>query len=580
GDQQGYEAGLQAFIKEFPDRSKYRYQLLDFYRGLGRLDDEERLLRELVAADPENQPIKVRLATRLVRKGDTAGAEQLLKDNLARYPDSAELRIALGDFYRATKRSAEAMATYRQVAAQWADTTPEGLQARNRIVAQHAVGGDIQQARADIDAILKAAPDNSEALLSRATFAFLDRKYDDAIADLRTVLRREQSSDAALLLARSYVGAGDLVVAKDTYRTLLDRDPGNALAARELAVLLSDQGDAAAASEILRSFLAIKPGDAEASAALVQNLLVSRDMAAAEAEANRAIERAAGTALAEQQLGQVLQAKGDNTQALARYRAILDKDPTQIAALEGLVAILLESNRAAEAVDYLKRYPTENAETSLLLGKAYVSQGNIEAARAVHEASIRQAPKDARPYIALAALAPTYSADQLAALERGWKAVPGNLTIGAFLGSLLERKGKVASAISVYERVIAENPGAPLATNNLASLLLDQGKDKASLARALKLAKTLEKSADPIMLDTLGWAYFRNDDVANAVRTLERAVAADGNSGLLQYHLGKAYAAAGNTVSARQHLKLALEKGGDEAAFAADARAVLGTLGS
>ena len=64
------------------------------------------------------------------------------------------------------------------------------------------------------------------------------------------------------------------------------------------------------------------------------------------------------------------------------------------------------------------------------------------------------------------------------------------------------------------------------------------------------------------------------------MRTLERAVAADGSNGLLQYHLGKAYAAAGNPVSARQHLTLALEKGGDQADFADDARVALGKLGS
>ncbi len=138
------------------------------------------------------------------------------------------LQIALGDFYRYAGRSPEAMAAYREAAQKWAETTPEGLQARNRIVAQHTVDGNITQARAEIDAVLKAAPDNADALLSRATFAFLERKYDDAIADLRTVLRRQKSAEALLLLARSYVGIGDTVVAKDTYRRLIDDYPDNA----------------------------------------------------------------------------------------------------------------------------------------------------------------------------------------------------------------------------------------------------------------------------------------------------------------------------------------------------------------
>lgn len=580
GDQKAYEESLLALIQQFPDETKYRYQLLDFYSGTGRLEDEERALRALVASDPANHKTKVRLASRLLRNNDLAGAEQLLKDGVAKYPDSAELKLAMGDFYRTTKRSAEAMATYRQAVEKWPDTTPEGLEARNRVVAQHTVDGNIAQARADIDIILKAAPDNREALLSRATFAFLDRKYDDAIADLRTVLRREPSSEAALLLARSYVGAGDLVVAKDTYRTLLDQDPANAAAAKELAVLLSGEGDAAAAAEILRAFVAVRPDDAEASAALVQSLLAQRELAAAEAEAQRGIASGAAGAVGEQQLGLVLQAKGSNAEALARYRAVLEKDPGQLQALEGLTTILLDTGRGAEAIDFLKGYPKENLDANLLMAKAYVRQGDVAAARALHEQAIALAPTDVRAYLALAALAPTDSPEQVAALLRGLKALPGNPTLTVFLGSYYERQGRTDDAIGVYEAAVTSNPGDPMMTNNLAALLLDRGGDKASLARALELAKTLASTGDPVLLDTLGWAYFRNDDFPNAVRTLERAVAVEANNGLLQYHLGKAYAASGNPVSARQHLTLALEKGGDKSDFANDARVALGKLGS
>jgi len=580
GDEKGYEEGLLALIKQAPDETKYRYQLLDYYAARGRQDDEERLLRELVAADPTNHQVKVRLTNRLVRRDDVAGAEQFLKDSIARYPDSAELQLAQGDLFRATKRPKEAMAAYRRVAEQWTDKTPEGLQARNRIVAQHTVDGDIAQARADIDAILEVAPDNSEALLSRATFAFFDRRYDDAVADLRTVLRREPSPATALLLARSYVGAGDLVVAKDTYRSILDQEPGNAEAAKDLAVLLAGQGESEAAAEILQKFVVQRPDDAEASAALVQSLLAQRSMAAAEDEAKRMIARGAGGALAEQQMGQVLQAKGSTTEALARYRAILEKDPQQLPALEGLVGILLDTGRTAEAIDTLKDYPKDNLEAQLMLGKAYARQGDVAAARAVHEAAILKAPADPRGYLALAALEPTDSPAQLAALERGWKAIPGNTTLAVFLGSGLHRQDRIADAIGVYEQALAKNAGDPLVTNNLASLLLEQNKDKASLARALELAKPLADASDPLLLDTLGWAYFSNGDFANAVRTLERAVAVDGNNGLLQFHLGQAYAAAGNPVSARQHLRLALDKGGEQSEFANEARVALGKLGS
>jgi hypothetical protein len=57
-------------------------------------------------------------------------------------------------------------------------------------------------------------------------------------------------------------------------------------------------------------------------------------------------------------------------------------------------------------------------------------------------------------------------------------------------------------------------------------------------------------------------------------------VATDGGNPLLQYHLGKSYVAAGNTVGARQHLNRAIELGGETSAFAADARKTLNALGN
>jgi Flp pilus assembly protein TadD len=179
----------------------------------------------------------------------------------------------------------------------------------------------------------------------------------------------------------------------------------------------------------------------------------------------------------------------------------------------------------------------------------------------------------------MSSLAETDSPEQLAALRRGWKALPGDLTIGVFLASLLERQGTTGEAIQVYDLVLEKSPGNPLVANNLASLLLDHRQDKASLARALELAKPLATSGDPISMDTLGWAYYRNGDYPKAVRDLERAVATEAGNPLLQYHLGKAYVAARNPVGARQHLRRALELGGETSAFAADARTALKALG-
>jgi tetratricopeptide (TPR) repeat protein len=578
GQEEAYERELLARIKDYPDRLTYRYQLYELYGARKRTEDQERVLRELVEVDPKNDLLKLQLANYLVLRKDEAGAEKMLKDALAKNPDSADLQIGLGDFYRYQKRSPEAMAAYRAAADKWADTTAEGQKARNRIVAQHVVDDDIEQAKAGIAAILKVAPDNADALLTRATFNFTERKFDEAIADLRTVLRRQRSAEASLLLARSYVGVGDIVVAKDTYRRILDDYPDNETAAKDLAQLLAAQGDAAATAEILGRFVSAKPDDKEASAALVQSLLAQRDLEAAEAEARRMIARGAGTE-GQQELGRVLLAKGSTADALATYKAVLEKDPNQPQALEGLVNILMATNRADEAISYLERYPKGDVNASVLLGRVYARQGDVAAARQVVEQAVAREPANATPYLALAALEESDSPAQLAVLERGWKASPGNPTLGLFLFSIYDRQGKYDQAIAVCEDVLKVAPNDAVTVNNLASLLLDHRNDKASLARALDLARPLAGTDQAFMLDTLGWAYYRNGQFSEAVRQLERAAAMESGNALFLYHLGKAYAAAGNREGARQYLNQALENA-QGAAFIADARASLAKLGS
>ena len=94
-----------------------------------------------------------------------------------------------------------------------------------------------------------------------------------------------------------------------------------------------------------------------------------------------------------------------------------------------------------------------------------------------------------------------------------------------------------------------------LVVNNLAVLLLDQRSDSESHAKALQLAMRFSKSSHAAVIDTLGWAYYRNDNLDNAIQYLEIAVSMSDGTPSLHYHLGMAYYARQNTETARQQLQ-------------------------
>ena len=125
------------------------------------------------------------------------------------------------------------------------------------------------------------------------------------------------------------------------------------------------------------------------------------------------------------------------------------------------------------------------------------------------------------------------------------------------LAGLQIQRGNNDAAISQYESIVQEQPNSLVAINNLASLLLDNRSDKASLDRAFELSEKLKSSNVPQFQDTWGWAQYKRGDVKGAIATLEPAAASMPNLAAVHYHLGMSYAAAGQTEKAAERFKTA-----------------------
>lgn len=562
GQDELLEDELITMARDFPDEVAYPYALAQFYLEKERVDDAERVLRDIVAADPADADRQITLARFLARNRDNAQAEKSLQAAIVANPEQMRLRLALASLYENSDQLDKAQQTYADVAA--ADPrSDEGLQARNAIVALHLRGEKLDEARQEVAAILKDVPDNPRALLYHAAFQFADQDYDGAIADLRVLLRKEEASEPGLLLlARSYVRSGQAVLAQDTYRRLLAVNPKHPQAPQELAALLASQGDTAEAEDVLRARLDVEPGDAAAAAGLVQTLLAQQDLAGAESEARKLVELNEDNALAQFQLGRVMQAKGSPEEAIAAYKSTLRQNPDATAALQGLVTVYVQNGRADEALAFLKQYEQDNPErmeAKMLEGAVHGGAGQLKAAESAYEAVIAAQPQAVRAYAALAGLRPDDADWQIRQYQRGLEANPGNVELGLLLASRYENSARWEDAITLYEDMLSRNPDNLIAVNNLAALLLDRRTDQASFARALEISQKLKETEQPAFLDTVGWAYYRTGDLGNAVRYLERSVAGAGQVPVLRYHLGMAYAANNNPVGAKQELGEALE---------------------
>jgi tetratricopeptide (TPR) repeat protein len=557
------EQELLQMASAYPRATLYDMALARLYTSQGRVTEAEKRIRALIAREPASLDWRVQLARLLIRQQKPDLAEESLKLAVRENPNSATLKFALADFYVAAKRPPEAAKIYDDMA-KAAPRSDDGLAARNQLVAL-TVGDNPQKARELVGSILADVPTNGAALLYRAAFSIGDKRINEAIADLRTVLVRDPRSERALLLlARCFVINGEHSLAEDTYKNLLGVNPTLIDARRELAKLLSDRGDRKQAETLLREGIEASPADSATSAGLVSTLLAQGDFKGAESEARRLQNAGSQSGLAEYELGAALQSQNEVDPAIAAYKQALEKSPLADQPLSELTRLLLQKQRAAEAEEILQRNLKEHPDhvmARILLGALYRDTKRDDLARKTFRAVIAEHPNVPGAYIGLASMqAPTTPA-YLEVLAAGHANLPADPQIALALGAAYEKRAAYEQAMTVYEKFIAAGGANDFITSNLAALMLDYRHDKASHARALQLVSHFQKTAThPFQLAVLGWAYYRNEQFANAVRVLDRAVAASpAQNPQLRYYLGMAQLKNGDKTAASRELKLAVE---------------------
>ncbi len=546
------------------------------------MDEAEKVMRGVVSQVPDDVNARLGLAQFLAQMRSPEAAEKALEAFVAESPDQLELRAALGRLYEANRKPDAALGVYEELGKRDPKTKP-GLAARVRVAALRISKGELDAGAKLIDAVLVDEPDNADALLIRAGLRVSDKKFDDAIADVRTVLRKEpENTRAMLLMARTHALMNEKVLAKDAYRRLLAMSPNDADAPRELSALEAMDKNIEGAEDVLRARLKVAPDDIDAASRLVNLLGAQKAWGEAEQEARRLATLPDDQGVGQFQLARVLLAQGKKPEAVEAFRKTLEKNPSSTIALEGLVSTLTGMGQAEQAANALRQFRAKNPDdlgARYLEGSVLAREGETVAAGKVFNDIVKAKPDASMVWIALANLERDDPVARIASYKRGLAANPGNAELGMLLGTEYEQAGKFEEAIAHYQELLAANPKVEVAANNLAAMLLDYRSDAASHARALELVKPLESTTNPAVLDTVGWAYYRNKDYPKAVSFLERSVAGAGQVPLLHYHLGMAYLANSNAAGAREELRKAVSLAKQDYPGLVEARAELKKLG-
>ncbi|AGA91777.1 Tfp pilus assembly protein PilF [Thioflavicoccus mobilis 8321] len=586
GDTAGAVSVLRQIIEREPKVLAHRTRLAQYLAAHGDRAAAEQVLRQAVADLPDDDDAKLTLVALIQAQQGAAAATEQLQAFIEAAPDDNALRFALAARRSVAGETEQAEAIYREIIAR-ADGGPDGLRARAKLAALAFAQGRQDEARTLVGEVLDNNPEDADALLVRAALALHgdgeagsdvgpDAEADganafdpqQAIADLRTILRDNPESTAALrLLAMAHQARNEPALAEDALERLIELAPDDPAGYLQLAGLRSRIGDVEGATLALDELLGRDPGSALAQTALARIQQQQPDTDALEETAGLVLKTRPEHPLGHYLSGLVDQRRGELEASVAPLLTALEKNPKAAQPLVALTRSLLGLGRYDDAERHLREALKAGADEIVatnLLGEVYVAAGRPDEARAQYREAIALRPGAPLAYQRLADLqrAAGEADAAVTTLRSGIEATKGSPLLSTALPLALEEAGRVDEAVDAYEGILAANPDADWAANNLAMLLADhRADDPVSLERALTLALRFADSDQPAFLDTLGWVYYRKGEYTRAAELLEQAHSAGEPTPQRQFHLGMTYLALGRAEDAKALLSAAVEAG-------------------
>lgn len=583
GDLAKVAEAYTAIFKLRPADQSYRTQLAELYLKADRLDDAESVLRAGVTAAPDNWEMKRQLVIFLSERRGLDPAEKEIKAYMATDPKNDDLYFWLADLYVKHDAADRAVKLLEQVVEREKMDLP-GLNARTSIAQISFSRGDRALAEKLLAVVLEKDPANRVALFVRAGIAFDLGRYQSAVSDLRTVLHQDSGSRQALqLLAEALLRQGHLDLAIDTLDQLADLDPTNGAVRVRLAQMYHLSGDTKRALSLLEMVTKTEPAYAVGWESTARVAIDVKDWPTAEYATGKLAGLEGQKMTAEFLRGEIQRGNGKFEDAIHIFAQVFAADPNAPLsehALTSLVASYRSLGRLEAATRYIETFDSDNPYVVTLLGEAYQDLKRDDAAAKAFDRAIAAKGHRPEPYVdrARQLMGADKTADAIEVLKLGIVQVPNDIQMPLMMAEAETSAGRYQDAEAIYEDLLGRAPSMDVAANNLAELIADfEYNDPAALERARVVADRFHAAQNPILLDTLGWVYYRLGDMPQATTLLARAATAENAPQQIHYHYGAVLLKDNQPDLAKQQLEIAV-KDNPKYPGADEAKRLLGSL--
>jgi tetratricopeptide (TPR) repeat protein len=546
---------FQKAVDLAPRSVEARIALANFRWASGDIGAAERTLQSALALDATNTQIHRTLALLYLSAHRVADAEPHFKA-LANEPGG---QLALADYYTGAGDNEKAMTVLRTV--EGGADKAEARAATLRISAINYAAGRKDDAYKIVDGIIKDSPKYAEARIAKSRMLLMDKKFDEAAKEAQEAVKLAAGSIAAqYTLGLTAVARNDTSAAEEAFRNVVKLNPRAAAARLQLARLQLARGETTDALESAEEVSKQRPDDVDAAVLMSRSLRAQGDLPRAERELTSRISRNPNAAPLHLEKGWLALQRNELPSARKSFEETLRLQPSSYDAVVGLVTIDIAQRNIAAArarvASWQQRDPND-ARVKILSARVALAGGNTAEAEQTLRALVTADPSQLDAYDLLGRIAVANGQLDRALAEyqnlaSHSKTPAGPLTLVAMIH---EARGDHEAARQQYERVLALDPHAGVAANNLAWMYAEAGR----LDDALKLATVAQDQLKrPESEDTLGWVYYRKGLWQHAIASFERAISKAPANPVYQYHLGLAHLKDGNDSEGRAALKRAL----------------------
>ncbi|MBA3974154.1 MAG: hypothetical protein C0504_08065 [Candidatus Solibacter sp.] len=541
--------------------------LAAYYRSRQQPAKAEEILKKRVAAFPEQWSSHLGLAVFYITSNRRAESDQVINAMLAKAASIPDARSKTADLYFRLRDYDKA----RKVLEDAAQAEPERRnEHRRRLAVMTFMQGQPKQALDAMETIVADDPKDNQSIALRAAMQLQSGDADKsnaAINDLQSLLGKVPNSTSVRYnLARAYQARGDLDAARVQYMEAIkdaSKINRNFVAARiglgQVALLKQDFGRAIESAD---NVLQAEPRNVAAQVIKVNGLLNSGSTGLARQELQKFLALSPDQPDLQFQQALVLFTEKKYPDAERIFLALRQRYPGDLRLLFGLAETMVVTNRGQQALDMLKSESKARPQINALrmaTGNVALRIGDLPTADQQYSFLLGADPKNLELYLRLGETQRLMKRTQeaLQTLRKGQALQPNNPQVNLQLALTLDAAGLQRESLPIYENVVRNQPDNPVALNNLAYMMAEEGRDlDLALTYAQRARQRAPNSLD--IADTLGWVYLKKQLSDSALVIYRDITQKAPNNPLYHYHMGIALFQKNDKTGARRSLQTAL----------------------